>query len=464
MNNKQIGNNTVINPRRIRILKEGKSINGPVIYWMQRDQRVHDNWALLYAQDLAVKKNIPLIIVFNLVTEFLEATIRQYGFMLKGLEEVESGLKKYKIPFYLLTGDAGKTIPSFVNETGASILVTDFNPLKIVRGWKKSVAQKINIPFHEVDAHNIVPCLIASNKTEFGAYTIRPKINRLLPEFLVEFPETIRMKTAEFSAPSINWESLRKNLSINFDVGEVEWLKPGEKWAQKTLDDFIRNKLVLYNDTRNDPNANVTSNLSPYFHFGHISPQRVALILQPLTEHFESQKSFLEEMIVRRELSDNFCYFNTKYDSFDGFPEWAKKSLDSHRKDKREFIYSKRQFEKAATHDELWNAAQMEMINKGKMHGYLRMYWAKKILEWTPSPEDAISIAIYLNDKYELDGRDPNGYTGIAWSIGGVHDRAWFERPVYGKVRYMNYNGCARKFDVKKYINMQITKNEQVSK
>jgi deoxyribodipyrimidine photo-lyase len=157
-------------------------------------------------------------------------------------------------------------------------------------------------------------------------------------------------------------------------------------------------------------------------------------------------------MIIRRELSDNFCYFNKNYDSFEGFHPWAQESLNLHRKDKRDYIYTLDEFEHARTHDDLWNAAQLEMVNKGKMHGYMRMYWAKKILEWTKSPEDAMRTAIYLNDKYELDGRDPNGYTGISWSIGGVHDRPWFERPVYGKIRYMNYNGCAKKFDVKKYV------------
>lgn len=162
-------------------------------------------------------------------------------------------------------------------------------------------------------------------------------------------------------------------------------------------------------------------------------------------------------MIIRRELSDNFCYYNKNYDSFEGFHTWAQESLNAHRKDKRDYIYTLDEFELAKTDDDLWNAAQMEMVNKGKMHGYMRMYWAKKILEWTKTPEDAIQIAIYLNDKYELDGRDPNGYTGIAWSIGGVHDRPWFERPVYGKIRYMNYNGCAKKFDVKKYIKTNLT-------
>ena len=164
------------------------------------------------------------------------------------------------------------------------------------------------------------------------------------------------------------------------------------------------------------------------------------------------KNAFLEELIVRRELSDNFCYYNPDYDNIGGFPDWARKTHDKHRKDPRAVIYSRDQFEHAQTHDDLWNAAQMEMVKRGKMHGYMRMYWAKKILEWTQSPEIALETAIYLNDRYEIDGRDPNGYTGIAWSIGGVHDRAWSERSVFGKVRYMSYNGCKSKFNIKKYI------------
>ncbi len=441
-----------MNLNRLRILQEGADKNGPVIYWMQRDQRAHDNWALIYAQQKALEKNVPLIVLFNLVPNFLEATIRQYGFMLKGLEEVQEKLTKYNIPFYLTAGDAAEEVPKIVEETNASLLVADFNPLKIVRRWKISVANKINIPFHEVDAHNIVPCLIASNKLEFAAYTIRPKIHKLLPEYLDEFTPLKIMKSFTETRRNINWNSIRKNLEINFSVPEVDWIYPGENAAQKTLSDFIEKKFILYNDQRNDPTMDCQSNLSPYFHFGQIAPQRVALAIQPFFEYNESRESFLEEMIVRRELSDNFCYFNKNYDSFDGFHSWAKESLNQHRKDKREYIYSIDQLENSGTHDQLWNAAQNEMMSKGKMHGYMRMYWAKKILEWSKSPEDALQNAIYLNDKYELDGRDPNGYTGIAWSIGGVHDRAWFERPVYGKIRYMNANGCAKKFDVKKYI------------
>ncbi|MCF8265767.1 MAG: deoxyribodipyrimidine photolyase, partial [Melioribacteraceae bacterium] len=250
----------------------------------------------------------------------------------------------------------------------------------------------------------------------------------------------------------VDWEKARNSLKINFSVPEVDWLIPGESTAKSILEKFINQKLESYNQHRNDPNLNALSNLSPYFHFGQISPQRVALAVSSVNNFPESKDAFLEELIVRRELSDNFCYYNSKYDSFEGFHDWAKKTLNEHREDKREFIYRLEQFENAETHDGLWNAAQIEVIKKGKMHGFMRMYWAKKILEWTESPEQALEFALYLNDKYQLDGRDPNGYVGVAWSIGGVHDRAWTERPVFGKIRFMNYNGCKRKFDIKSYI------------
>jgi deoxyribodipyrimidine photo-lyase len=445
----------IMNPKRISILADYPIKLGPVVYWMQRDQRVNDNWALIYAQQQALENNSPLIVVFNLVPDFLDATIRQYDFMIRGLKEVEKTLLKYNIPFILLDGKPTESIPRFINENKTSLLVTDFNPLKIVRAWEKDIVSKISIPFHEVDAHNIVPLHQVSDKQEFAAYTIRPKIQKLLPDYLDEFPSLIKMKN-KIDAPTTDWDSLYKSLKINFDVKTIDWLKPGEEAANKLLHHFINNKFIKYGTDRNFPTEDAQSNLSPYFHFGQIAPQRVALTIQPLTEYVESHESFLEEMIIRRELADNFCYFNDNYDSFDGFHKWAQDSLNLHRKDKRDYTYTLEHFENAKTHDELWNAAQLEMVNKGKMHGYMRMYWAKKILEWTRTPEEALQIAIYLNDKYELDGRDPNGYTGIAWSIGGVHDRPWFERPVYGKIRYMNYNGCAKKFDVKKYIAVNI--------
>lgn len=442
---------------RIRVIKSGKSSGGTVVYWMSRDQRVHDNWALIFAQKLAIEKKKPLAVVFNLVPDFLEATIRQYGFMLKGLQEVESELNKYNIPFFLLKGDPKKEIPKFIDENKASALVSDFDPLRIKRIWKREVAKKIKIPFYEVDAHNIVPCLTASNKLEFAAYSIRPKIHKLLPEFLDDYPRLKKMqKTESLTSDKVDWGKTISSLKVDREVKEVSWISPGESAASILLKDFLENKFERYSEDRNDPNKNALSNLSPYLHFGQISAQRVALTVQQFYQKNSSTQAFLEELIVRRELSDNFCYFNPNYDSFEGFHHWAKETLNQHRKDKREFVYSIHEFEEAKTHEDLWNAAQKELTISGKMHGYMRMYWAKKILEWSKSPEEALRIAICLNDKYELDGRDPNGFVGCAWSIGGVHDRAWAERPVYGKIRYMNRNGAARKFDVNSYVKKHI--------
>jgi len=442
----------MINEKRIRLPQKGNETNGPVIYWMSRDQRINDNWALLFAQKLALEKKRSLAVLFSVVPHFLEATLRQYDFMLKGLTEVERTLKKFNIPFFLLTGNPEDEISQLVKEVNGSILVSDFDPLKIKRKWKNKLSKKIDIPFYEVDAHNVVPCFYVSQKQEFGAYTIRPKIHKNLPELLDNFPKLKKMKNSNsFSSDLIDWNSVYSSLKINDKVKPVDWLKPGETAAHETLKSFFENKLDNYNNSRNDPNANALSNLSPYLHFGQISSQRVALIVNGLGNH-PNAESFLEELIVRRELSDNYCYRNPDYDSFKGFPDWAKKTLNDHRKDEREFVYSLKEFEYAETHEDLWNAAQKEMINTGKMHGYMRMYWAKKILEWSKSPEEALKITIYLNDKYELDGRDPNGYTGCAWAIGGLHDRAWVERPVFGKIRYMNRNGAKRKFDIDEYI------------
>jgi deoxyribodipyrimidine photo-lyase len=442
----------MINEKRIRLLQKGSETNGPIVYWMSRDQRVHDNWALLFAQKLAIENKNPLVVVFNLVPDFLEATIRQYGFMLKGLQEVESELSKYKIPFFLLIGKPEAELPKFIKITNTSILVSDFDPLKIKRIWKRDIAKLISIPIYEVDAHNIVPCLYVSDKMEFAAYTIRPKIHKGLNEFMDEYPALIKMKKYEIQSDKTDWINIKKSLQINTDVKEVDWIRSGEKSALITLQDFLDKKLEHYQEFKNDPTKDGLSNLSPFLHFGQISAQRVALEVEKISCNKDSKKTFLEELIVRRELSDNFCYFNKSYNLFSGFPDWAKTSLNEHRKDEREFVYSLTEFEQSKTHENLWNAAQNELTTSGKIHGYMRMYWAKKILEWSKSPEEALKIAIYLNDKYELDGRDPNGYAGIAWSIGGVHDRAWFERPIYGKIRYMNRNGAERKFDISAYL------------
>lgn len=437
-----------MNNRTIQI-KSGIIKKGPVIYWMSRDQRIKDNWALFTAMHYARENKFPVIIIFILAENFLNAGSRQFRFMLKGLSEVYNTACDYNIPFFLLQGKPDKTIPALIKELSASVLFTDFDPLKIKRKWLQDVIVKTDIPVYQTDAHNIVPAFRVSPKQEFSAMHFRRKITPLLDEYLEEYPVLQKQQKSIIEAPVPDFESLYKKYnSYPFEVG---WIKPGENNANLELINFLRKKIKNY-IYKNDPNSNSVSDLSPYLHFGNISAQRIALNIERIDIPSEQKESFVDELIVRKELSDNFCLYNQNYDLFEGFPQWGKETLIRHLDDEREFIYSIEQFEKAKTHDELWNAAQTEMLIKGKMHGYMRMYWCKKILEWSSSPEEALKTAIYLNDKYELDGRDPNGYAGIAWSIGGLHDRPFSERPVYGRVRYMNYNGCKRKFDVNKYI------------
>ena len=456
-----------MNPKRIRTLKSGKSGDGPVAYWMSRDQRVEDNWALLFSRAIAQRAGVPIVVVFCLADRFLGARKRPYEFMLLGLQELEVALSRKKIPFFVLRGEPGQRIPGFVKEYGIGTLVTDFSPLRVKTEWVDKVISGIGIPFFEVDAHNVVPCWEASPKQEYAAHTFRPKLYGHLSEFLEEFPE-LEPNSESIEIPS--GHSMPEILSGTQETGinvllpkeisdknkdflcEPEHLEPGEKAARKIMESFIAERLESYNTLRNDPTKNALSNLSPYLHFGQISAQRVVLEVEKAKSDPESKKAFLDEILVWKEIADNFCYYNPGYDRFESFPDWAKKSLNAHRHDRRTYIYTLEEFETGKTHDPLWNASQMELLRTGKMHGYMRMYWAKKILEWSESPEKALEIAICLNDRYELDGRDPNGYAGIAWSIGGVHDRAWRERDVIGKIRYMSYEGCKRKFDVKLYI------------
>lgn len=256
-----------------------------------------------------------------------------------------------------------------------------------------------------------MPCREASDKYEFGAYTIRPKIHKKPDQFLETFPAVKKHPFGKSSTP-INWRQIGKSLKIDVLAGPAAEFKSGEKTSHTSLKRILSKRLAVYNDSRNDPCLDGQSGLSPYLHFGQISAQRIVIETQSVEGPDDGKDSFLEELIVRRELSDNFCFYNSNSDRVEGFPAWATKTLDEHRRDKREFVYSENQFEHAQTHDTLWNACQIEMLKTGKMHGYMRMYWAKKILEWSASPEEALSTAIYLNDRYELDGRDPQRICG----------------------------------------------------
>lgn len=442
----------MIDGRRLYNLNDCGIAAGPVIYWMSREQRVSDNWGLYHAQQLALERQAPLLVVFTLADEFLGATLRQYGFMLKGLEQVTHNLHRLNIPFLLLCGDPQQSMQRFIEQEQAGCVVCDFDPLRIKRQWFDGVAAAVKVAVIEVDGHNIVPCRFISSKREYGAYTLRPKLRRVLAEFLTDLPRLVRHPFNWSTEPELlDANLLLSQLQVTAKIGEVSALQPGEAAARNTLDNFMEHRLAGYAVRRNNPLVDGQSGLSPWLHFGQLSPQRVALTVARSGDT-DDVEALLEELVVRRELSDNFCLHCPQYDSIDAAPDWARRTLEKHRHDPRQYCYTQSAFEQATTHDPLWNAAQYEMVQTGKMHGYLRMYWAKKILEWSESPEEAISTAIFLNDRYSLDGRDPNGYAGIAWSICGVHDRAWGERSVFGTIRSMSYDGCKRKFKVDEYI------------
>jgi deoxyribodipyrimidine photo-lyase len=424
---------------RLRILKEVISNPGPVIYWMNRDQRVDDNWALLDAQAKAIELKQPLVVVFciskRMITISSSKNNKQFLFMKQGLLVVRDQLNKLNIPFILSNGEADIELPKIIKEIKASYLFVDFNPLREVQAMVNSVKNKINITMFEVDAHNVIPAFYVTNKQEWGAYTLRPKVHKLLDKYLTEFPAVIKQAKTNLNIKSDDKELLGEEIKV-------------VDYANLALKEFIEKRLKNY-DQRNDPNADATSRLSAFLHFGQLSAQRIALAAKQTKL---ASESFLEELIVRKELADNYVLYNPNYDNFEGLPDWAKKTLNKHLDDPREHVYTLKQFEEGKTHDPIWNAAQLQMVKSGYMHGYVRMYWAKKILEWSKTPQEAIKTTIYLNDKYELDGQDPNGYVGVMWAIGGVHDRPWQERKIFGMVRFMNDKGMKRKFDVDAYI------------
>lgn len=420
--------------QRIHYLREEPAIStGPVVYWMSRDQRITDNWAVSLAQEEALARKQPLVVYFCQAKEFLQATPRIFTFMEEGLHHVGRECEKYSVHFHWEEGNVVEKLPAYVATQKASLLLTDFSPLKVKREWERQIANKISCSFWRIDAHNVVPPWITSDKQEYSAKTFRPKFYKSLALLTPEKPKLI---PHPFYTSKRNYTE-KKSRSPNITSPEL------------ALTRFITT-LSRYGE-RNNPLAHATSQLSKYLHFGHLSCATVAEKITELPESVEKE-AFLEQLLIRRELAENYCYYNDQYDSFEGFPRWARASLLQHTSDPRQYTYSYDEFDSSQTHEPFWNAIQKELRHTGYLNGYLRMYWAKKILEWSESPQLAQQIAIRLNDTYQFDGRDPNGYTGIAWAIGGVHDRPWFERPVYGYIRYMNESGASRKFSVSEYI------------
>ncbi|MFW6110838.1 MAG: deoxyribodipyrimidine photo-lyase [Thermoproteota archaeon] len=442
----------MIQGERIKKLNDQDLQDGKyVLYWMQASVRENYNHALEYAIRKSNDVGRPLVAFFGVAPDYSEANLRHFTFLFEGLKETSNSLAERGVPLGVKEGSPMKGVLKLARM--ASLVVTDLGYTRLLRSWRRKVAESIPCPLIQVESEVVVPVEQASNKGEYAARTLRPKLQAILDKYLKPLSKTELEKTYEGKEfASLNLSDPRKlaeKLKIDHTVKPVKKFRGGYSQAKALLEEFMENKLDDYDELRNDPAKEYQSGLSPYLHFGHISPLEIALKIDGTDS--PGKDAFLEELIIRRELAINYVYYHPDYDSLEGLPDWAKKTLDEHREDPREYIYHVEEFEKAETHDPYWNAAQKEMVLTGKMHGYMRMYWGKKILEWTEKPETAFDIALYLNNKYELDGRDPNSYAGVAWCF-GKHDRAWKERPVYGKVRYMNDRGLERKFDIQSYV------------
>jgi deoxyribodipyrimidine photo-lyase len=424
-----------------------------VLYWMQQSQRADWNQALELAVREANRLNQGVLVAFGLMDDYPEANMRHYTFMLEGLRETEQTLKKRGVRMVVRHGSP----PEVALELGrdASLIVCDRGYLRHQRQWRQSLARKAACRVVQVECDLIVPVEVASSKAEIGARTLRPKIHRHLAEYLQPFSATPVRRSSlglEVDGIPISDPAALETLKIDRSVSAVSSrFKGGAAEAKRRFAEFLKKRLVRYDRNHNQPQTDDTSHMSLYLHFGQVSPLYLAREVMKASGPKAAQDAFLEEMVVRRELACNFTHYTPNYDTYDCIPGWAIKSLAEHRRDRRPYVYSAERLANADTHDPYWNAAMREMVCTGFMHNYMRMYWGKKILEWSRTPEEGFATTLALNNKYFIDGRDPNSFTGVAW-IYGVHDRAWPERAIYGKIRTMTASGLERKCDIQGYV------------
>jgi deoxyribodipyrimidine photo-lyase len=428
-----------------------------VVYWMQHAQRGIDNPALDVAVEASNLLGKAVVVFFAPVPFYPYANLRHYRFLNQGIPDIASALAKRNIGF-VLRRYPDHSLVKFCDEVKAALVVGDENPMREPEAWRQSAAKKLRVPLWTADADVIVPAKLLG-KAQYAAHIIRPRLQAHLKTYLVpsKNPHARVPWRKPASLHSLDSQSdITQGWKLDRSVSPVSNWRGGSVEATRLLNDFVDHKLLGYGKRRNHPETDHTSRLSPYLHFGHISPITVALAVEKADAPKADKEAFLNQIITWRELSVNLVRFNPDYDSFECAEPWAHRTLAAHAEDLRPILYTDRQLENAETHDALWNAAQMQMVNTGWMHNYVRMYWAKKILEWNRTPAEAHRIAVQLNDKYELDGRDPNSYAGIAWAIVGKFDRPWFERRIFGQIRYMSGASTGKKFDSKKYIEQNL--------
>ncbi len=431
-----------------------------VLYWAQMNRRVASNHGLAYAAELANEHRLPLLYYEGLTCDYPKANRRLHTFILEGVPDTARELARLGIgyTFYLRRkrSDANNVFYRLAEKAAA--VVTDDYPVFIAREFNKRVPAKLKVPYYTVDSSCIVPMNLFE-KREYAAYTIRPKINRWLPEFLEPAPKPKVKVRWSGPGPGPHTEVTADNIAKLVSECEVDQSVPpslsyrgGAGEAQRHFKHFLEHSLRRYARERNEPSKHATSSLSPYLHFGHINALDVALgAREYAAEHKLVADEFLEELIVRRELAFNHALFSDKPAALESVPGWAQEDLRRHASDPRPEVYTREEFERAETGDDLWNATQKELLLRGKIHGYYRMYWGKKIIEWSATAEEALETMVDLHDRYALDGRDPNTYTNILWCF-GLHDRPWFERPIFGKIRYMARSGMERKTDTAAYL------------
>ena len=451
-----------VEPERIR--KLNGAVERPdrryVLYWAQANRRVDANHGLLYAAEIANRLNIPVLCYEGVTCVYPYANDRLHTFLLQGVPETAKRLKKAGIGYAFYLRRTRESKPSYLLDLAkdAAAIVTDDYPIFIIREHNAEMPAVVDVAYYTVDSSCIVPMSML-DKREFAAYTIRPKIHRLLPKFF-HAPDRLQVKQRYLApAPDFHVEvsgadipELVRSSEIDHSVAPSISFDGGRLPAEKLLRYFLWNNLKRFDRDRNEPAEHATSHLSPYLHFGQISSLEVGLaVKEHAGKHHLMADGYLEELIVRRELSFNYVSHVERPDRLENLPEWVQQTMQKHAKDRRDPLYSCEQMESAETYDDLWNATQKEMLIRGKIHGYYRMYWGKKILEWSKTYQDAVHFMIDTHGRYALDGRDPNTYTNILWCF-GLHDRAWGERPIFGKIRYMSGASTKRKTNAKAYI------------
>ncbi|HDP94694.1 MAG TPA: deoxyribodipyrimidine photolyase [Candidatus Aminicenantes bacterium] len=443
----------MIQPERVQVLRDVPARKGRyVLYWMQQSQRAHWNHALEYAIRKANDANLPVLVGFGLDETFPEANLRHFTFMLEGLSETANDLRARGIGFILRRGNPGRTALDLSRD--AALLVSDHGYLRHQRDWRETVAKQAPCRVVQVESDAVVPVETASGKAEIGARTQRPRIHKHLDDFLVPLSESVPKVAFKIKLDKgldiRNTVGLLQSLKVDSLVGAVgEHFPGGRSQGLKRFRKFLSTELADYAENSRRPERDATSKMSPWLHFGQVSSLEMALQVREFPETIA--EPFLEQLVVRRELAVNFTFFNPEYDTYACIPAWARQSLVTRSRDSEGNHYSMQQLQAAETSDPYWNAAMQEMLFTGFMHTYMRMYWGKKILEWTRDPEEAFHRIRELNNRFFLDGRDPNSFAGVAW-IFGMHDRAWPPRPGFGKVRSMTASGLERKCDIAAYV------------